>query len=199
MRVRALLLVPALVTAVLAIGASGASAATLFTNAGHATRVTVGATASATSTTPLLLTSGATRMNTCTHSSLQLVISQNNDTAVVGTVVGGTFNPCGATMTGAFFMPWRLTMTGAGVMSGGFTRWSAAINNVSFTVFGGLYTGNVTTGITATQPTTPSTIGASPICVHMTAAGSVSGPLTGDGRLDGSFCLSGTSAAFSLT
>ena len=195
MRIRAFLLTPALAAATLAISASGASAATLFTSAAHTTRVTVGATASATLTTPLTITSGAVGFITCTHSTLHLSVSQNTDAAVVGTVVAASLSPCTSPITANVVTPWKLTITGTSTMVGAFTRWNAAIDNVSFNLLGGLYTGNLTTGVTATQPTAAG----APICIHMAVAGSVSGPLLGDGRFDGTYCLSGSSAAFSLT
>ena len=195
MRIRALLFVPALAAAVLGIGASGASAATLFTTASHTTRVATGATAVATSTTPIPLTSGATRINTCTHSTLHLTLNQNGPSTVIGNIVAGSFSPCVSPVTGNFATPWRLTVSGAGTMTGGFNSWTTAVDNVSFNLLGGTYTGNLTTGITATQPTAAG----APVCLHMNSAGSVAGPLTGDGRIDGTYCLSGTAAAFSLT
>lgn len=195
MRIRSLLFIPALAAAALAIGASGASAATLFTTTAHTTRVTVGATATATSTTPIVLTSGATKINTCTHSTLHLVLVQNNDVEVVGNVVAGSFTPCLNPVTGNFTTPWGLTVSGTGTMDGAFTRWNARVNNVSFNLLGGTYTGNLTTGITVTQPT----VATSPLCLHAANAGFVTGPLTGDGRIDGTYCFSGTAASFSLT
>ena len=194
MRIRAILLAPALAAMLLAVGASGASAATLFTSAAHTTRVAVGATASATLTAPLVWTSGATAINRCTHSTLHLTVAQNNDTAVVGNIVAGSFSPCNSPLTGNFATPWKLTITGTSTMVGAFTRWNAAIDNISYNQLGGTYSGNLTTGVTATQPTTA----AAPICIHLATAGSVSGPL-GSFNLDGSYCLSGTSTAFSLT
>jgi hypothetical protein len=65
MRIRALLLIPALAAAALGIGASAASAGpTLFTTAAHTTRVTPGVTADVTSVTRISLTSGVTTINT---------------------------------------------------------------------------------------------------------------------------------------
>jgi hypothetical protein len=193
MRIRALLFTPVLAAAALGIGAGGASAATLFTTTAHSARVTVGATATATSTTPIPLTSGATRINTCTHSQLNLTLTANNDTAgVQANVTGGSFSPCNSPVTGNFATPWKLTISGTATISGGFSRYAAAVDNVSFNLLGGVYAGNLTTGITATQPTAA----AAPLCLHMNAAGSVSGPLTGDGRIDGTYCLTNT---FSLT
>ena len=196
MRLRAFLLVPALAAAVLAVGASGASGATLFTSAAHTTRVTVGATATATLTSPVLdWTFASVRFNACTHSTLHFSLAQNNHTAVVANVVSGAFGPCVSPITGNFATPWKLTVTGTGTMVGAFTRWSAAIDSFSFNQLGGSYSGNLTTGVTATQPTTA----AAPICIHLANAAGFSGPLTGDGRIDASYCFSGTSAAFSLT
>ena len=203
MRIRALVLMPPraaavlslLAAAVLAVGTGHASAATLFTTTGHTTRVPVGATASATATSPLDWTSGTAVINKCTHSSLHLVFSENSDATVVGTVVGGSFTPCVSAGSGNFGTPWRLTVSGSGTMSATNTVWGATIDSVSFNLLGGTYSGNLTTGVTAIQPT----VATSPICIRLANAGSLSGPLFGDARLDGQYCLSGSAAAFSLT
>ena len=141
------------------------------------------------------MTSTTTVINRCTHSSLHLTVAQNNDMAVVGNIVASSFTSCLSPLAGNFTTPWRLTVTGTGTTSGASTSWNAAIDNFSYTYLGGTYAGNLTTGVAATQPTAA----AAPICLHLASAGSISGPLTGDGRFDGSYCLSGTSAAFSLT
>jgi hypothetical protein len=198
MRNRALLFIPVLAAAVLGIGASGASAATLFTNTAHTTRVSVGTTATATSEGNIDRTSGATLLNRCPHSSLHLVVEENSDTRVSIGVVASTFSACtgiGA-VTGVHTPPWTLTITGTGTMIGGSTAYAATVHRVTFNIVGGLYAGNLETGVTATQPTAAT----SPICVDLNAAGTVSGPLTGDGRIDGKYCLtSGAASAFSLT
>ena len=195
MRLRVPLLIPALAAAVLGIGASGASAATLFTTAAHTTRVAIGDTAGATSTSSYFVHAGPARINSCTHRSVHLVLDENGSSRVKETVIADNTTPCVSPMTSNTSPAWSLTITGTGTASGGFTRWSAAIDGVSFNLLGGTYTGNITTGVTVTQPTAAG----SPICLHMNTAASVAGPLTGDGRLTGTFCLTGAAAAYSLT
>ena len=197
MRIRALLFIPALAAAALAIGASGASAATLFTSTAHTTRVAVGTTAVATSVGNIDLTSGGALLNRCPHSVLHLVLAENSDTRVNVSVTGSAFFACSGlgAVTGTHVPPWQLTITGNGTMVGGFTAYAATAHRVTFDILGGRYSGNLETGLTITQPT----VATSPICVDVNNAGSVSGPLTGDGRIDGKYCLSGTAAGFSLT
>jgi hypothetical protein len=191
MRIRALLLTPALAAAALGIGATTASAApTLFTTAAHTTRVTVGATATATATSPMVLTSGATTFMSCNHSTLHLRVTANNDTqGLTAAVHAGSFSPCNSPITGNF--PWQLHVSSNGSFSNDFFRWNAVMTNVSFNLLGGTYTGNLTTGVTVTQPTATS-----PLCLHLDRAASVSGPATGAGRLDITYCLTN---GFSLT
>jgi hypothetical protein len=192
---RALLLLPALASTVLAVAVSEASAATLFTTAAHTTRVTVGATKTMTTTRDLTLTSGATTIMKCTHLTAHTRQDRNDDALILDTVHAGSFGPCNSPITGNYSPPWKITISGTSTTSGGFTRWNAAIHDFSFSLLGGTYTGNLTTGVTVTQPT----LTGAPICIHLNAAGSVSGPLTGDMRFDSTLCYTGTAAAYSLT
>jgi hypothetical protein len=197
MRNRALLFIPVLAAVALGIGASGASAATLFTSTAHTTRVSVGTVADATSVAPIDLTSGSSLINRCQHSTLQLRLEENSDTRVSIGVTGSSFSSCSpfASVIGTHSPPWTLTISGTGRVIGSFTDYSATADRVAFDLAGGLYTGNLTTGVTITQPTATT----SPICVDLNAAASVAGPLTGDGRIDGKYCLTGAAAAFSFT
>ena len=196
MGMRVPLLVPALAAAALGLGASGASAATVYTSATHTTRVAVSSSQTLTTSVgrSISLTSGGLKINECTHTVTHTTTSQNSGT-VRWTVVASGFAPCNSPMTGNHATPWSLTVTGTGTASGGFTRWSAAIDGVSFNLLGGTYTGSLTTGVTVTQPTAAG----APICLHLNTAGSVAGPLTGDGRLNGTQCFTGTAASYSLT
>ena len=197
MRIRTLLLVPVLAAAALGtVGAGGASAATLFTSTAHTTRVTVGATAVATSVAPFDLTSGGTLILRCPHSTLHLVLAENSDNRVDLSVTGSAIFGCvglGA-VTGTHVPPWTLTITGTGTMVGGFMSYAATMHRFAFDILGGQYAGNLE-GVTVTQPT----VATSPICVDLNNAGSVAGPLVGDGRIDGKYCLTGAAAGFSLT
>jgi len=198
MRIRALLLAStATVTAALAFGATGASAATLFTSTAHTARVAVGAVASASASTPIILTSSTSAINSCSGSTLNLQVTQNTDAGgVAATVTGGAFSGCSPFSPGLTFTPpWRLTVTGNGTVVGANTQWNASFDNVRFDLNGGLYTGNLTTGVVAFQPTA----GTSPLCIRFSDAGTLSGPLTGNGRIDGNFCFEGAAAGWSLT
>jgi len=194
MRIRALIISALAATALLS-AASSASAATLFTTTGHTARVTVGATAVGTGTN-VDLTSGSSVINHCAHSALNLTLSQNNDTAVIGNVTGGTFNGCANPVTPTFPSVWSLVIRGNGTAQAGEnTCWTASVTAVEFDLLGGKYTGNLLTGVTACQPTTTG----SPLTLKLASAGFVSGPLTGNGRIDGSYVFTGAAAAYSLT
>jgi hypothetical protein len=198
MRIRALLFLSALAaTALLGIGAGSASAATLFTTTAHTARVTVGAIAVGTGTN-VDLTSGTAVINHCAHSSLNLLLDQNNDTAVVGTVTAGSFNGCNNPVTPTFLnggvtANWVLTVSGNSSLINDQNCWNASVDRVTFDLLGGQYAGNLT-GVTACQPTS-----GSPLTLRLPSAGSVAGPLTGNGRIDGSYVFTGAAAAYSLT
>ena len=66
---------------------------------------------------------------------------------------------------------------------------------MSIDLAGGNYQGNFPTGLTATQPTAAG----APICLHFNGAGTLVGPLTSNGRLDGSYCFEGTAANWTMT
>jgi hypothetical protein len=209
MRIRALLFMPVLAAAVLGVGASGASAATLFTTTAHTTRVTVGAKASAASTGNIRLTSGTTgsTVENCTSSTLSLTLTQNNDTKVIGQIDSGAganvFAGCSMfpTVTPTFSgtsQPWTLTVSGTGTVSGTRTQWTAHVDTVSVDFGNGNYRGNlgISGSIFAYQPTAA----AAPICLEFNSSGSLIGPLTGDGRVDGTYCFEGAAASqYSLT
>ena len=197
MRIRALLFVPALAAAALGIGASGASAATLFTSTAHSTRVSVGASWDATSVTTIDLTAAVGVLANSCHSNLSGVVAANNmTTGVALRVTGGSFSPCTNKIVTPTEFPWTLTITGNGVTIGGNRAYRAAVDNVKFDVQDtGTFRGNLTTGITATQP-----VGAtSPITINIAGAGGwASAPLAG-ALIDGSYRFTGTAAGWSLT
>jgi hypothetical protein len=176
---------------------SEAQGATLFTTTAHTARVSVGTGADATSAGPFNFTSGTSLIMSCSHSGLQLAVSENSDLRTTFTVTRSSFSSCApfSPWVGTHQPRWRLTVSGTGVVIGAFTRYSATLHNLAFDLAGGLYTGRLETGVTATQ----STVGTSPICFDFNGAGTVSGPLTGDGRVDTEYCLTGAAAAFSFT
>jgi hypothetical protein len=149
--------------------------------------VTVPAHASATATAPgIRLTSGTATVNNCTGSTLTLDLITNATPNVVATVTAGSFSGCQfpTTFTGS----WTLDIFG------GTSPYAATATNVTFDFLNGEYSGgNITTGIGVTKS------GAGPLCIDLNAAGSVSGPLTSAGKIDGQYCLEGTAANWDLT
>jgi hypothetical protein len=203
MRIRALLFIPALAAAALAIGVSSASAATLFTTTAHSTRVTVGATGVVTSERSIDLTSAAspgTAINSCAHSSLHVLLSENTTARTTFTVDASSFTDCTGMLgpvAGTHGTPWKFTITGEGTMVGAQTSYTAALHNLVFDDGAqATFTGNLTSGVTVTQPTSS----AAPICVDLNAAGTVSNPTLGGGLIDGKYCFTpGAAAGWSLT
>ena len=152
--------------AAFAMSAGGASAATLFTGADHLHRVLTDTTINATSAGPFILTAApGTLANSCLHSTLHLKVSENDMEAGVGlTVLGGTFSNCNRGTTGTF--DWKITITGTGTVMGPSTAYRATVDALSLDVAElGLFRGNLTTGVTATQPT----VGTAPVCIHLAA------------------------------
>jgi hypothetical protein len=194
MRRRALVLIPALVVATLALGAAAAPAATLFTTAAHTTRVAVGMQLTMTTTAPFDLTAPpGTLAARCTDIALQLTVTENNDTRVSFDETGGSLGGC--TVATTLTVPWKFTVSGSGVVVGANTAFRTTVDTMAFDFAGvGSYLGNLTTGVTATQPTT----GTAPICVAFANAGGWSIATTASAVLETRFCMIGTSAALSL-
>jgi hypothetical protein len=200
MRLRMLPLIPVLATLAFGLVANAASAATLFTTTAHTTRVSLG-TAASISTTSWRLTSGTSgsTTQTCGASTLNLAVAQNNDNKIIGVVSGASFTTCApfSTLTPTFTgtsSTWTFTVSGTGTVSGSRTQWPAALHNFSYDFGNGNYRGNFA-NLTAWQPTASP----SPICIEFASAGSIVGPLTGDGRVDSTYCFEGGAAAWSLT
>jgi hypothetical protein len=193
MRIRALLFLPALATAALGIGASSASAATLWTTNAHSARVTVGSTATADVIGNLDLTlPTGTVANRCTGGDLGVTVEENSDVRVSLNVTSGFFTGCTAGVLPTF--PWTLTVTGNGTVVAPNIRWAAIVDHVAFDIAGfpGVFSGNLTTGVTAGQPTS----GTTPITLNLADAGSASNPNVGTGFIDGNIQLT---SAWSLT
>jgi hypothetical protein len=203
MRLRMLPLAPVLAVAALGLTANAASAATLFTTTAHTARVSVG-TAASISTTSWRLTSGTSgaTVEACSAATFSLTVAQNNDNkiiAAVGHAGPTTFSGCAPypSLTSTFSgtsSTWTFTINGNGTVSGTRTQWTAALHNFSYDFGGGNYRGNFA-NLTAWQPTASP----SPVCIEFASAGSIVGPLTGDGRVDATFCFEGSAAAWSLT
>jgi hypothetical protein len=200
MRLRVLALLPAFAAVAVGLTADTASAATLFTSTGHTSRVSVGSTGSI-STTSVRLTSGTSgsTVEACSNSTLNLTVVQNNDTRVVLAVHSGSFTTCSPfptiqpTFSGTS-TPWTFTVAGTGTVSGTRTQWATSLDGMSYDFGGGNYRGNFA-NLTAWQRTASP----SPVCIEFASAGSIVGPLTGDGRLDTTYCFEGGAAGWSLT
>jgi hypothetical protein len=198
MRIRALLFTPVLVAmAVLGLGASAASAAKLYTNSAHSAFVPVGTTATGTSSGVALL-SGSTVVNSCTSSSLTLSLTDNGSvsrTVSANIISPSTFSGCRLATTANVATPWRLSVTGAHTVVSGVDIFSStAVRAVSVTFAGGTYTGDLTTGVTAQQPDAAR----APLSLVLDRASRLSGPLTSNGQVTGTYTLTGTAAAYSL-
>jgi hypothetical protein len=195
MRIRALLFTPVLVAlSVLGVGASVASAATLYTNSAHTTPVPVGTTMVATANAVRMLT-GTTTVNSCSSWTLNLSVTSNSGGRSGWDVYGGSFSGCRLAITGNFSPPWRFVVTGSGAASGSNTVFSSAsLTGVSLTFAGGTYTGDLTSGVTASQPTSAG----APICLVFTNASHLSGPLASNLLLSSTACLTGAAASDSL-
>jgi hypothetical protein len=201
MHLRILLILTTLAAMAASVAATSAGAATLFTTAAHTGHVPTGTTAGISSSTVRLTsgTSGST-VESCADSTLNLTIVQNSGAKVVASVSGGNFTTCAQFPTvtptfGGTSTLWTLTISGAGTVSGTRTRWTAGVDSVSFDFGNGNYRGSFSSRVTAYQPTA---VG-SPVCVEFASSGSVVGPLTGDGRLDATYCFEALASAFSLT
>jgi hypothetical protein len=194
MRIRAILISSAVATTAALGMAGGASAATLFTTSAHTTAVATGTTAGATNTTPVVLTSATSTLNTCNTSTLSLILDTNSGGTVTGRITSGSFTGCAPLpATGLFSTPWQLHVSGSATVSGGITTWSnASVTNVGFSLGGGSYSGSLTTGVSAQQTHTGG------VCLVFNDAGQLSGPLTTNGRIDTRYCFEGTAASYSL-
>jgi hypothetical protein len=190
------------VTAVLCLGAAEAPADALFTSTNHTTRVSVGTTASIAAGTVTAKT-GSTVINHCTGSTLDLTLEENTTSQVSGTLTSGTFTGCKTSAAGDF--PWRFTVRGSGVASGTSTVFTNTTwEDVSATLWG-VSPGNGTlTDATGLPPTNGIYVreaagSGSSICFVLNDAGTLSGPLLSDGKIDATYCMEGSGAtAWSL-
>jgi hypothetical protein len=175
------------------IGAGSSLAATLYTTGAHKTPVAVGTTAVGKSGV-VSLYSGSSKVNSCKSSVLDLKVTQNSGGTVAAQITGGTFSNCSlATTVNA---PWNpgLQITGAGTASGTKTVFGASVGGVSVNFAGGTYTGNLTTNITAQEPTKAG----APLSLVLKKSGTLSGPLTSDGVVTATYKLTGAAAKYSL-
>jgi len=195
MRLRAILPASVLAVAAVLAGAGSASAATLYTTTAQTTPVSVGSAFSATATSTVTFTSATSLMNQCTSSTLSGTVQQNSGGTVAGNITSGSFSSCSPfPYVATFPSAWALVISGSSTIVGGTTSWNATLANFRFDLNNGPYSGNFTTGgVTAIQ-----NHASGPICLRFADAGTYSGPLTGNGRIDANYCLGGGSAAWSL-
>jgi len=195
MRIRAMMLALG-ATAALGMSASGAAAATLFTTSAHTTPVATGSAFSVAATSPFVLTSATSALNTCSSSTLSGTITSNGTTTgtVVGSITSGTLAGCTPfSFQVTFPSAWALTVPGAAETAGDTTTWTnSQLHNFRFTANNGPYSGTLA-GLRAAE-----TKGAGPICIQFADAGTITGPLTGNGRVDTNYCFTGASASYSL-
>lgn len=173
------------------MGAGSAFAATLYTTSAHTKAVKVGTTATGTSGVVSLYSSGS-KVNSCKSSTLKLKLTANSGGTVAAEITGGSFANCSLATT--VDAPWTpgLQITGSGTPGGSGTSYAATVGGVAVTFAGGKYTGNLTTGVTALQPTKGA------LQLQLVNAASLSGPLTSDGTVTATYKLTGTAAKYSL-
>jgi hypothetical protein len=186
---------------VLGIGSGGASAATLFNTNNHAAanRVTIGATATATSQGPFdFTTPTGVVFDRCTHVSLTLRVVSNTTTGSALDVYSSQFACDPFQFTGTHTPPWRLTITGEGFMLGGSQAYPAAVHNIVFDLPGSLVTfaGALAGGVTATQ----NTVTTNGLCIDINDSGTLTSSVGGIAlSVDGRFCLAHPASTWSLT
>jgi len=175
------------------VSGDSASAATLFTTSAHTTTVSVGAAASATATSPLVLTSATSVLNTCTSSTLNMTVDQNSGGTVSALITSGSYAVC-APFSMSFTGTSKKIITGSPITVAGMTFWTqVTVKHWALDLFNQNYTGDIVSGVTVSQPHA-----SGPMCIRFSDAGTVSGPLTGNGRLDGNYCFTGASSGWSL-
>jgi hypothetical protein len=142
------------------------------------------------------LKSGTTTVNSCTSSSLNLLLVDNGATSgsAVANVTSGSFSGRRLPTTANTATPWRLTITGSPTRIGGSDVFAAQVRAASVTFAADTYTGNLTTGVSASELTT---VGA-PVSLVLSSASRLSGPLTSNGQVAGTYTLVGGAANCSL-
>jgi len=183
------------VGAAMAAGAGAGDAATLFTTSAHTTPVSVGSAISASATSPFNITSATSLFTSCASSSLSGTVTQNSGGTVVGSITSGSLSSCTPfTWVATFPTAWALTISGSSTTVGGTTVWSSvALHNLRFDLNNGPYSGSLAGGISARQAHA-----SGPICLQFADVGTITGPLTGNGRIDTNYCFRGPSANYSL-
>jgi hypothetical protein len=136
-------------------------------------------------------------VNTCASSTLQLEIEQNNAAILAGTFTGGSFSGCFLSAAGDF--PWRFTVRGSGLFSETKSVFSNATwTSVTATLWGvspgsGTLTDADLGGFSGASVQEGPNNGSS-ICFILNNAGTLTGPLLTNGKIDASYCLEGATA-----
>ncbi|HEX5922427.1 MAG TPA: hypothetical protein VFY45_01255 [Baekduia sp.] len=181
------------ITAALGADVGGAAAATLWTTPAHTTHAT---SFSFDATAPLVtVTNGfGTSLTSCQDSTINFNLIFRNDMTTVATRSSHvTFGSCSPTSLKATFQSrgWTLFFFGTGTASGTTTCWPSTMTLLGLHVGPSSINGNLTTGVTACQPT----IAASPVTVRLSRAGTLSSSV----QLDAAYTFTGGAATFSLT
>jgi hypothetical protein len=207
------LLVAALALAA-GIGASSASAATLYTSAAHSTPVAVGSTFTATTSEAVesgydaVLYLGGGTWYACKTHSYSFKVTQNSGGVFKAQVTANNFPPSGCTGTGGpiqGFSTGTLQVNGTSVANGSNTAWlGSTLNGVEWTWSswpGVVATGNFTSA-TGSPPangmfTQQPTIAKAPVSVVLKHAGSWTG-IGPAGQFSATYTLTGTAASWSF-
>jgi hypothetical protein len=175
--------------AILGTTTSAASAATLYTNTAHTTPVASGTTATLTTRSPFVLTSGTLVYDTC-HSTLTASLVPGG-----GTVTAAGFSNCHPlTPFATHATTWTLGFgVGAGTTTGDVTRWPASLH-MGFTFGAGSstnYNGTLTGVATQTGAN-------GHVCLQFDHAGPLDGTLFGPLLVDATYCFVGAASTYSL-
>jgi len=170
------------------------TAATLYTTSAHTASVSVGATTSLASTGTVSFTSSGVTYNTCESSTLSLGVDQNTAGVVRASVTSASFLGCIFATTPTLAPNWAFTLRGTGIISGTSVAFAGAtLSNVALHIPGllGQYTGafnDARPGIAPLGGVSVRQTTGSPLCVVMDQAEGLTGPMSGDLRLTGTYC-----------
>jgi len=197
-----------LAVAVIGIGASSASAATLYTTAAHTTAVPVGTTLTA------AIPSGSEHriydkfgglVNVCFGATLSLKVTQNSAGVFKADATGGTFASCiGIGKEGITVKPGgTLQVSGSSVVNGSNTAWlGTTLKVLTWEIPGLVMKGNFTSaagsppinGVFTQQPTTAK----APVSVVLANAKTLENCGFAECNVSANYTLTGTAAAYSL-
>lgn len=205
MRLRTLLPIAPLAAGAMLLAVPTAGATGLYTTAAPPTLVPVNTVITASSAV-MSITSGITTINTCTTSSLTLKVTANAGGAgnsVKLQVTGGAFNGCTFPTT-ATGLPWAgVTVSGGSVAAGTDSVWAnTKVDGTSLTFLGSPYTGTLTAafgappanGMSMRQPTAAGV----PVSLVAAAAPQLTGPLTANGKVSGTWTFTGAAATYTV-